>query len=121
MVRMPVCAHLWHRLSFVRQTLLANSFSFLPVNVGSLEVPEWKLVSDLATARFLRHSDRESRLGMRLQDAVHKHDLKLETPFVCNPDMGITAVLQRCNSLPAPVLSNDNRELLGIVTPFDLV
>jgi hypothetical protein len=32
MVRMPVCACMWHPLSFIRQTMLANSFSYLPVN-----------------------------------------------------------------------------------------
>ena len=35
MVRGPACACMWHPLSFIRQTMLSSSFSFLPVNAGS--------------------------------------------------------------------------------------
>src|ERR1035437_4038369 len=31
MARNPICAELWQPISFVRQQMLANSFSFLPV------------------------------------------------------------------------------------------
>jgi hypothetical protein len=43
MVRMPACACMWHPLSFIRQTLLANSFSYLPVNSGTEAKPVWEL------------------------------------------------------------------------------
>ena len=34
MVRTPVCAFPWQPLGFIRQQMLANSFSFLPVQVN---------------------------------------------------------------------------------------
>jgi hypothetical protein len=52
MVRGPLCAELWQPLSLVRQLFLANSFSYLPVDIGTDGVT-WRLVSDLAVARFL--------------------------------------------------------------------
>ena len=72
MVRMPACACMWHPLSFIRQTLLANSFSYLPVDTGT-EGKDWKLISDCQLASFLRRggeSDRKRRLSMTLQQAV---------------------------------------------------
>jgi hypothetical protein len=73
MVRMPTCACMWHPLSFIRQTLLANSFSYLPVNNGTDDEPDWRLISDCSLAIFLRSGqdfDRMNRLSMTLQKAV---------------------------------------------------
>src|SRR5690606_5958384 len=53
-VHHPVCAAAWHPVSFVRQTMLANSFSFLPINTGDDTTRHWKLISDAAIARYLR-------------------------------------------------------------------
>ena len=49
MVRNPICAELWHPISFIRQALLANSFSFLPVRRDT----KWHLISDLQIATYL--------------------------------------------------------------------
>ena len=65
MVRMPVSACTWHPLSFIRQTMLANSFSYLPVNNGTETEPDLRLISDCHLAAFLRTGkdlDRDRRL-----------------------------------------------------------
>ena len=50
MVRDPVCAHLWQPISLIRQRMLTNSFSCLPVQN---EEEQWCLVSDLQIAMYL--------------------------------------------------------------------
>ena len=53
MVRNPVCAYLWQPLSFIRQTMPANSFSYLPVATGDEGRPVWQVISDSRLARYL--------------------------------------------------------------------
>ena len=48
MVRDPVCAYPWQPLSFIRQKMLLNSFSFLPVCVDYKDEKDWWVVSDLS-------------------------------------------------------------------------
>jgi hypothetical protein len=50
MVRTPVTAEEWHPVSYVRQIMLTNSFSYLPI----CRAGEWKLISDYRLAAFLR-------------------------------------------------------------------
>jgi hypothetical protein len=122
MVRNPVCAYLWQPLSFVRQTMLVNSFSFLPVPVNVNGATVWKLVSDLRLAQYLRKDGAVSkeRLVHKLQEALDSHQMELLPAPTCSPDEKLEAVL-RSEGLPTLVLSSLNRELLGIVTPFDLL
>lgn len=121
-VKSPVCAEPWQPLSLVRQRMLANSFSFLPIriNVGTAE--EWRVVSDAALARVLRmsDSDRPKRLATSIQDAVRNLGLALPKPQVVSPDTPISSVL--CGEPDGlPILIVDaNAVLLGMATPFDL-
>jgi hypothetical protein len=50
MVRNPICAYHWQPISFVRQQLLENSFSYLPVFIND----GWNLISDHSVALYLR-------------------------------------------------------------------
>ena len=63
MVRSPVTAEPWQPLSFVRQLMLTNSFSILPV----LMPDGWRVVTDAQVAAYLRAGagpdDRKRRLG----------------------------------------------------------
>ena len=120
MVRGPICAHLWQPLSLVRQIFLANSFSFLPIETGD-ESPKWKLVSDLAVARFLRASSKGQmkRLDWTLQRAIEEGGLELVDPLVCEVNTPVADALTRCNGYPILVCSG--ARLLGIATPFDML
>ena len=62
MVQNPICAQLWQPISFIRQQMLANAFSYLPV---LNQAGEWCLVSDLVIAKYLRDnsSKRDARLA----------------------------------------------------------
>jgi len=65
MVRNPVIAETWQPLSFLRQVMLAESFSHLPV----FWKQEWWLISDFGLARYLRqggdHLGRDEKLACR--------------------------------------------------------
>jgi hypothetical protein len=124
MVRAPVCAILWQPLSFVRQILLANSFSCLPVNIASDEAPKWYLVSDFALAACLKRTtfqERERLLALSLDAAVKSGQLRLVEPFTCGPDTLVTEALAKCQGQPVLVVSASLGQLLGIATPFDLL
>jgi len=86
MVMDPVCAELWQPISFIRQKMLANSFSYLPV----LYDGKWRVISDFNIALYLRTSnnednyeepslnERKKRLAKPLQDVFKENKLILE-------------------------------------------
>jgi len=117
MVREPVCALLWQPLSFIRQQMLANSFTYLPVWSST----HWQLVSDYHVARYLRQGDRKSKLAKTLEEAVND-GLILEQVSTCFADASINEVLEKSNGKPVLVIDREQTErLVGIVTPFDLL
>jgi CBS domain-containing protein len=117
MVRHPACASLWHPVAFVRQQLLANSFSFLPV----LSDGRWHFVSDRVIAVYLGASTGKER-RRKLCDPLSeiKPELRLAT---CVTEMtSVEEALERLEDVPLLVCSDENPlQLLGIVTAFDLL
>lgn len=75
MVRSPVSMEPWQPVARARQLMLMYSFSFLPIFIDG----KWKLLSELALARFLQGSaaKRDERLALTLKEAMN-HDPKLE-------------------------------------------
>src|SRR5262249_54981267 len=67
MIRGPVVAARWQPVSFVRQALLANSFSYLPIEAAVQGEERWYLVSDVAVATFLNGADSAAERNRRLQ------------------------------------------------------
>jgi hypothetical protein len=123
MVRNPVCAFMWQPLSFIRQTMLVNSFSYLPVPVEKEGKTDWRLISDFRLAQFLRKNGKVVKEGLiqRLEDAVRSGQIELHSAKTFRPQDKIEIVLPTSDGLPTLVLSPDNSELLGILTPFDLL
>jgi hypothetical protein len=126
MVRDPVCASMWQPISFVRQTLLANSYSFLPVQRAEAEAVRWALVSDFAVACYLRsapsNGDRRRRLATPLGEAMGTDGgLELVDPYICGPDEPIDRALAASLGRPVLIVGGDSTVLLGIATPFDML
>jgi hypothetical protein len=123
MVRNPVCAFMWQPLSFIRQTMLVNSFSYLPVPVEKEGKTDWSLISDFRLAQCLRKNGKVVKEGLiqRLEDAVKSGQLKLDSAKTCGPEDKIESVLPTSDGLPTLVVSPANKERLGILTPFDLL
>jgi len=120
MVRHPVCAELWQPLSFIRQQMLANSFSYLPVKS---DAGVWCLVSDLDIATYLGTdaTERKPRLAQSLR-AAH---IPLQATTPCTIDIPLEEALLRLSKEKRPLLvcrqDQDEQVLIGIVTAFDLL
>ena len=123
MVRNPVCAYMWQPLSFIRQTMLVNSFSYLPVQVEKQGNTGWRLISDFRLAQCLRKNGKVVTDGLvqRLEDAVRSGQIELHPAKICGPQDKIETVLPTADGFPTLVLFPDSNELLGILTPFDLL
>jgi hypothetical protein len=118
MVRNPTCAEDWQPVSFVRQQMLANSFSFLPVQFDG----RWCLVSDLEIACFLGGPvGRKERLAIDLRNS----GIPLKNAGLCVANESITEALRIMGEDSRPLLVfpeiGKNQPLVGIVTPFDFL
>lgn len=118
MVRSPLCAELWQPLSFIRQQMLANAFSFMPVKMGN---DLWGLVSDVALAKHLRIEHQATRKE-RMTTSLSESGIPLAAAQLLsekdNPDKALAVVSS------GPVLvhrQNDEKTLIGILTAFDLL
>jgi CBS domain-containing protein len=129
MVTNPVCAYLWQPLSFIRQTMLVNSFSYLPVLD---EAGTWQLISDFNLASYLRRGidkmDKEeakketkTRLVKTLGQVAASREVKLLPTKTVHEEESIQTALQKSEGLPVVVTSPDPNQLIGILTPFDLL
>lgn len=121
----PIRAELWHPISFIRQKMLLNSYSFLPVVDDSDETPSWKLVSDRKLARYLRRADNSAKrrniLGTELKQAI-SDGLCLISPSICGPKTDIAEIAEKMQDHPWLVVEGQNPgDLLGILTAFDLL
>lgn len=124
MVRDPVCANMWQPISAVRRAMLINSFSFLPIALNSNSHIEWKLLSDYSVASYLRgvnsNGERNRRLALKLSEAVKQKAIDLVDAKSCGPEAPVTDVLLKSQGRPVLVIGS-KRELLGIITPFDVL
>jgi hypothetical protein len=126
MVRDPVCAYLWQPLSLVRQQMLANSFTYLPIQDNTFEPYVWKLIADYEVAKYLHSAnnikERNALLAKRVQDAVTEGKLQLTQALTCNPNQNVQEITSTYPQVPFLVVDNNNPiTLLGILTAFDLL
>jgi len=136
MVRNIATAELWHPVSFVRQQMLINSFTYLPLFDGS----EWKVISDHAVARYLSNcsnSERKKRLiqtiaqaksnGLSLDDGlvvrlVNGSDTKHANLInIDGEPVELSNLVNQSKGSPILVTAEDNKRLVGLITPFDML
>ena len=121
MVSEVICANLWKPLAFIRQQMLANSFSYLPFFDESKE--EWFLISDHQLAIYLRSENgknkRKKKLSELLKDVCNK--LEVEKAEVVSETDEISKILE-FDGKPILVAKDKNaKSLFGIITPFDIL
>jgi hypothetical protein len=130
MVRGPICALPWQPISFVRQQMLANSFSYLPMQWQTEHRTTWKLVSDFHVARYLRLSgnpsgnERKRRLAKTVQNAVDEGLLVLDDATSCASNTMVEDAMPHFSGDGRPLLVHhpkDPGRLMGIVTAYDLL
>jgi hypothetical protein len=108
----------------VRQTMLVNSFSFLPIKPPEGTNDTWYLISDFAVASFLRSSiskdEYKRRLAISVGDVINQNGVSPVPACTCTPGVGIGEALAGSNGLPILVVRPEG-ELVGIATSFDLL
>lgn len=119
MVKAPVTVDNWQPIAHVRQLMLTHSFSFLPVFHDG-----WKLISEAALARYMRSGkdwktllsapiNHASGHGLVLIDAkVVKLKDEIHTLLTENSELGATWLW---------LVEDDNKNLCGILSPFELM
>lgn len=129
MVRDPLCAYPWQPVSLVRQQMLANNFSYLPIWDERGQVSTWRLVSDHAVANYLQSAPskngkdgRRERLARTVEEALNSSGLDLTDVQRCDSKTSVAEALELLDGPPVLVIDRDNHHrLIGILTPFDLL
>lgn len=124
MVRNVVTASLWQPISFIRQQLLVNSFSYLPV-LDDAGVP-LGLIADSSLACYLGRS-RKERIAHFLSSAIESGEVALLPTSCYSSSERVQVVLaddnMRNQRLPVLVVDeyDGRKRLIGLVTAFDLL
>jgi hypothetical protein len=127
MVRDVAVAQPWHTCSTVRQTMLRNSFSYLPSPNGDAAAPGWVMIADLDLAGLFlgapNRPERERREAMSVADAVKGRLLTLKGANEVGATELVKDFVKRYGPVPMLVVDRSTSEprLLGIVSAFDLL
>ena len=126
MVRAPTTAMLWQPVSFVRQVMLANSYSVLPVFDTTAMPPTWRLLSEGAIAKYLRsattNEERKRRLAGTVEQALCEGRFAADPAKVVTADEPVMNLLDDIEKHPVLVVNEKNAsELVGILTAFDIL
>ena len=126
MVREPVCAYIWQPLSFIRQQLLLNSFSCLPIYIETDKESGWQLISDYVVAQYLRSApsknERKRRLAEPVREAIKQGKITFQKAQHCFADKSISSILENLTIQPILIVDKKQKDqLLGILTAYDLL
>jgi hypothetical protein len=124
MVRDPVCAALWQPVSFVRQQMLVNSFSYIPMYWEPKR--SWRFVAECGVAHFLRSAsserERKRRLATAVSNAISNLNLQLIEAETVQYDADIQSVLEKIQERPLLVVNGNGPEnLVGILAASDIL
>ena len=114
-----VRAYTWQMLGECRRLMLAHSFSFLPL----LREGKWEILTDANLAKYLAATEKkEDRRKETVEDAINKKDGKLKVVKAAEvkPCYTKQEALNEMDGKAAVVLDK-KKELVGIITPFDLL
>jgi len=106
--------------------MLANSFSYLPILWPADNNPRWHVVSDVGVTRFLRSAiskaDRNRRLAITIGEAIRSGELIISPARVSTADSNLNEIVATLEDVPIIIVAAENNtELRGIVTAFDLL
>jgi hypothetical protein len=119
MVRNPVCAELWQPVGFIRQQMLAYSYSYLPVFADD----EWHVVSDVEIARFLGPDRKGDARRKGLASTLREASIPLINATFVDERTSLDEALERLSRSPVLLVKHpaEPRALLGMLTAFDLL
>ncbi len=113
-----VRAYVWQNLDECRRQILIHSFSYLPIKVKN----EWKMLSDANLAEYLADQNAKELWKQRVECAMEK-GLKIEPAKEVKQTDSQKCALDKMNGKAAIVTEGEekNKDLVGIITPFDLL
>ena len=124
MVRNVLVAHEWQPISFIRQEMLVNSYSYIPLQRQENGRPKWYLISDYHVARCIP-SDRQEKKERYLQtigSVLISGDLVIEEAHLCEAETTVEKARTMLNNKPLLVANKPELDqILGIITAFDLL
>jgi len=119
MVRNPVYAEPWQPVGFIRQQMLANSYSYLPV---SGDDGRWHIVSDAAIATFLGPERKGEARRKRLASTLREASVSLIPATFVDEKTPLAEALNLLGDTPILLVQNPGlKGLIGILTAFDLL
>ena len=133
MIPNPVRAYAWQPVSFVRQMMLENSFTYIPVCIEEEDTKNktWHMITDYDIAKYLRAANNKDclreLLARPIEEASKMMDLK--KAYTACRDKTVQDILGCTKGKPILVVKRGNcderrdncDELLGIATAFDLM
>ncbi len=121
MVRDVVVAEGWQPLSFARQSMLKNSFSWLP---NWLE-KKWHLLSAeavLSALGSLERADRAKCMSTPISELLRSERISLSAATCTNENDSAAKAREKLSKKAEPLLvMDDANHLVGIVMAFDLL
>ena len=107
----------WQRLGECRRLMLTHSFSYLPLKIEN----EWKMLADADLAEYLANIGWKGRKET-VEDAIAKvaNKLKIKKAAIVELNDSKKKALNKMEGKAAVVI-NKERDLVGIITPFDLL
>jgi hypothetical protein len=125
MVKEIVYAQTWQPISFIREQMLRNSYTYLPIHTYDENKKEWTLISDYQIACYLRpgnDGNRKDRLKKTLEETISENLITPE-PATTRPSGTSVGEANKCSKgKPVLITVKDNpKNLMGIVMPFDLL
>jgi hypothetical protein len=119
MIQNPICAKLWQPISLIRQQMLSNSFTYLPIQDKD---NKWFLISDIEVAKYLQcnsKTQRKERLAKSIQEAT---EINLSPAICVLSDSTVNSILENFDGKPILAFQDESySELTGILTAFDLL
>lgn len=125
MVRNPLIVESWHMLHHIRREMLANSYSFIPIKIES----SWRMISDYELLKcFHRNPDSGKAAELKWESreagaAINAGHLVVNSVICCGISTPISDLSSLFTGEPILVTHNedDTGNVLGIITPFDLL
>ncbi len=111
-----VRAYTWQNLDECRRQMLIHSFSYLPIKVKN----RWKMLSDANLAKYLADQNSNELWKQRVECARQK-GLKVEPAKEVKQTDSKKCALKKMDGKAAIVTEGENKDLVGIITPFDLL
>jgi hypothetical protein len=119
MIRNPVCAEHWQPIGFIRQQMLSNSFSSLPVSGGN---GNWQIVTDIQIAAYLRQETSSKPRLKLLASTLEEATIQLWPAEFITEETQLDDALSLLTKHPILLVRSPiGNSLLGILTAFDIL